>query len=149
MHYYSAQPMHLCSGVDRLRRRRREAASGHSKEIDHFGDDGAGQIARRGQLQAAAVGGAAEQEQGVACDCRSGDLDAGEVACKAKRTIVPRRVSSECIQARHIEQRPCWLYVAKPATHVGVMKEIPRHHCSAVSCHAGRGYQWPEPLVQF
>ena len=56
---------------------------------------------------------------------------------KANSAVVLRRLSPECIQALHIEQRPSRFDVTKPATNLGVVKEIRRHHSSAGSCRAG------------
>ena len=93
------------------------------EQIDHFSDDRAGQIARRGQLQTIAIGCVAEQDQRVACDSRCGDFDVGEVVCKTKRAVVLRRLTPECIQALQFEQRPSRFDATKPATHFGIAKE--------------------------
>jgi len=53
------------------------------KAVDHFDDDCAGQVARRGQFQPLAFGRSPEQNQRVAGDGGLGDFDAGQVVCKS------------------------------------------------------------------
>ena len=69
------------------------------EEVDHFGDDRAGEIAGRSQFQASPDGRAANQQQRVAGDCGGIEFVKGQVAGEAEGPVRRRRFVAKRIEA--------------------------------------------------
>ena len=90
---------------------------------EHLLDHGAGQVARRGQLQSTGIGCSSKQNQGIGRNRRSGDFRIGEVGFEADRVVTARGLVSKSIQAVEFEHRPGRFDAIQPSTNFGILEE--------------------------